>query len=49
VVRYNGNPYYSSEYGEKKTVDITNSNSILVYPIQFILLGGLDEEKRIYQ
>ena len=26
--------------------NITNSNSILVYPIQFILLGGLDEEKR---
>ena len=26
--------------------NITNSNSILVCPIQFILLGGLDEEKR---
>ena len=31
VVGYNGNPYYSSEYGEKKTVDITNSNSSSIY------------------
>ena len=46
VVRYNGNPYYSSEYGEKETVNITNSNYISVHKDQ--VTSEVNKKNKVY-